>query len=216
MAAPFRVFDSALPDPDCGNLKATIERNYTKLESLFTQLQASEKRLKPLPRMPLPTLSAPYELAAIQALRALGLVEAGALLIEEANWGAVFPVLRALFEVWIALTYAEIMFRRLAIDKSRWNKYDAISTRLIQGRTANFPNDTESEDESRIIYIGTCSMRSSVFGGMVRQRLLRPCTITMRSSPTTRTPPSGRLPSTWKSDPMVSALFYTGAHCPVG
>jgi hypothetical protein len=57
---------------------------------------ASPKRLKALPREPIPSVAIPYELAAIPSLRELTLVKAAVNLIAQSNRSATFPGMRAL------------------------------------------------------------------------------------------------------------------------
>jgi hypothetical protein len=140
---------------DAEELRQSIEARFKDLEHLFERLAASKKRLKTLPKLPLPTLAIPFELAAIQSLRALHLATGAAHLIDQANWAAAFPVLRALFELWISVEYAERSFRRLVVDKTRWGRYEEISTRLLRGRTAAGLDPGESPpEEAAIIPIG--------------------------------------------------------------
>lgn len=135
MGRPFELFDGGKPDPAMRELVLSIEARYRDLEKTFDRLSATDRRLKALPGSPMPSLSAPYEFGAIQALRALGLVEGAAMLIERSNWPAAFPVLRSLFEVWVALSYANIMFRKLVLKGAKWHRYDEIAIRLLRGRT---------------------------------------------------------------------------------
>lgn len=142
-------------EAECNELGERIASRYRELEELFDHLASSPKRLKTMPRMPMPPLAVPYELGAIQCLRALHLSTGAARLIGESNWAATFPVLRALFEVWISLEYAERSFRRLALDKSQWGRYQEIASRLLRGRTAAGLDEGEQPDEdARIIPIG--------------------------------------------------------------
>jgi hypothetical protein len=136
-------------------LRQRIEGRFKDLEQLFERVATSGKRLKTLPKLPLPTLAIPYELAAIQSLRALHLTTGAAHLLDEANWAAAFPVLRALFELWISVEYAERSFRHLVVNKSRWGRYDEIATRLLRGRTAaGLDPDESPPEEAAIIPIG--------------------------------------------------------------
>ena len=122
-------------DPKLVPLREELESAYSELGELFDQLASSDKRLKPLPAMPMPSLSAPHEFAALQSLRAISLTDGVVALIARSNWVAAYPVLRSLFEVWIAIFYADIMFRRLVVEQSRWQRFNEISGRLLRGQT---------------------------------------------------------------------------------
>lgn len=131
-------------------LKAGIEQSIEELEQLFDSLSESDQRLKPLPLMPLPSLSIPYEYAALQTLRALELAEAARMLIEAENRVAVCPVLRSLFETWMAVDYATVRFSKLVLEGERWEKFQHIGRRLLRGRS-----DADADDpDARIIQIG--------------------------------------------------------------
>lgn len=137
MAEPFGELDEASLTEDELDLKHSIEASFSRLETLFAELEKSDARSIPLPGGPLPTLSAPYELATIHALRALQLAEGAAQLLESANYPAVFPVNRALFETWLALSYAEIMFRRHVLEGNQWDRFNEKAVRLLQGKTSD-------------------------------------------------------------------------------
>lgn len=131
-------------------LKASIVRSVEELERLFGDLSDSDRRLKPLPALPLPSLSIPYEYAALQTLRALELADAARGLIEAENRVAVFPVLRSLFETWMAVDYATIRFSKLVLEGEKWQRFDHIGRRLLRGRS-----DADTTDrDAQIIRIG--------------------------------------------------------------
>jgi RNA polymerase Rpb6 len=106
VAGPFKELDEAGVTEKEQELKRSIEASFARLEEFFAELEQSDARSIPLPGGPLPTLSAPYELATVHALRALQLAEGAARLLESNNYLAVYPVTRALFETWAALSYA--------------------------------------------------------------------------------------------------------------
>lgn len=70
------------------------------------------------------------------SLRALTLAEGAALLIKHRQYAPAYPVLRSLFEVWAAVTYAHVRFRALVVRGNKWAKFDQIASRLILGTTS--------------------------------------------------------------------------------
>jgi hypothetical protein len=146
MAKPFRRFDVEPPADGVLPLKSQIEEDFRKLEELFSELHASDRRLKVIPVLALPTLAVPYELCTREALRALELAEGAALLLEGANYIAAQPVIRSLFETWIAVAYAGFRFHELVVEENNWSRFDEIGMRLLTQRS--------DQDKTKLIGIG--------------------------------------------------------------
>lgn len=137
MPAPFEELSEAELPQDLREMKTSIEENYERISVLFRELESNPKRLKPLPGMPLPTLSIPYELMTVQVLRTLELADGAALMIERGNHPSAFPLLRGLMETWLTLAYATVRFRALVVDAKKWDRFDEIASRLLQGQTSD-------------------------------------------------------------------------------
>ncbi len=105
------------------------------MKALFASLSGSDRRLKGIPGIPLPSTAIPFEFAAIQALRSLELTDAARLLIGRGNRVAAFPVLRALFETWIAVEFAIVRFTSLVLEGNHWDRFDQTGMRLLRGRS---------------------------------------------------------------------------------
>ena len=135
MPAPFSSLDHADLESELLDVKASIEARFAELQELFVEVECSDMRLKPLPGAPIHTFGIPHELATIHSLRALELAAGAAAAIETDNHVAAFPLLRSLFETWVVLAYAQERFTALAVEQSRWQRYDEIAMRLLVGRT---------------------------------------------------------------------------------
>lgn len=116
---------------------ARAEEEYGRLEELFDELNHSRARLKTMPELPMPTLAAPFELATVYSLRSLELARGAAQLIESNNQASAYPVIRALFEVWAAATFAHERFQVLVVRGSKWKRFDEIASRLLLGSTSS-------------------------------------------------------------------------------
>lgn len=113
-----------------------IRAEFAKLEELFNVLEASEARLIPIPGLGIPSLAMVREIATVQALRAIKLVEGSAILLQQLNYPSALPAVRALFETWVMLAYANVKFRELGIYGDNWAKFDEWARRLLSGRSS--------------------------------------------------------------------------------
>jgi hypothetical protein len=134
MGEPFPTLDEGSLDEGARALKQQIERDYAELGGLFDQLRSSDERLKTLPGLPYPSLSAVLELATVQSLRGLELTRGAGHLLQDGNLVAVLPVIRSLFETWILLIYSEARFRELVVEGNRWDRFDELAMRLLRAR----------------------------------------------------------------------------------
>ena len=117
MTSPFQTLDaSALPE-DAAGLKREIDELFGELEAEFIRLLDSPRRLKELREFPMSSVTMTHELATVYSLRALELAGGAALMIEQNNQAAAFPVLRSLYEVALATAFAENRFRKLVLKK---------------------------------------------------------------------------------------------------
>lgn len=135
MAPPWTTLKG--DEPGAAKWAGNIEQEYKRLEGLFDELNRSRARLKTMPELPMPTLAVPYELATVYVLRSLELTRGAAKLIETNNQASLYPVIRALFEVWAAAAYAHERFQTLVVEGNRWQRFDEIALRLLLGSTSD-------------------------------------------------------------------------------
>lgn len=135
MAPPWKALKA--DELGVSELAATIEEEYGRLEKLFDELNRSRARLRTMPELPMPTLAVPYELATVYCLRGLELARGAAQLIESNNQASAFPVIRSLFELWAAATFAHERFQAQVVRGSKWKRFDEIAGRLLLGSTSS-------------------------------------------------------------------------------
>lgn len=133
MARPFETLTESDLTDDGVRCKQDAEQEFAAIEEFFSRVEPTSKRFKIAKEFPMPTLAASYELATVYSLRALELAEGCALLIERGYEAAIYPVMRSLYELWMAVVYAAKNFEKLVVKGNKWEKFDALAQRLILG-----------------------------------------------------------------------------------
>lgn len=159
MAKLFETLDESELTEDGRRYKREIETEFGTIEEFFARLESSPKRLKLAKEFPMPALAAPIELAVVYSLRALELAEGAAALIERGYGAAVFPVVRSLYELWMALVFAVKNFEKLVVRGDRWQEFDNLSYRLILGANAR-PEGPNAISIGRMLSAAGAEMKS--------------------------------------------------------